>query len=92
MAATFSKAKTYVFARLKIREREVGGSNPLAPTIYFQHLRPQRSAAGCHLWPICGHFSKNPLLSLVDALECKAPWSSFLGVPDGLDRESIAAC
>jgi hypothetical protein len=36
VAATFSKAKTYVFARLKIRDREVGGSNPLAPTIYFQ--------------------------------------------------------
>jgi hypothetical protein len=33
VAATFSKAKTYVFARLIIRDREVGGSNPLAPTI-----------------------------------------------------------
>ena len=32
VAATFSKAKTYVFARLKIPDREVGGSNPLAPT------------------------------------------------------------
>ncbi len=33
VAATISKAKTYVFARLIIRDREVGGSNPLAPTI-----------------------------------------------------------
>ena len=32
VAATFSKAKTYVLARFKIRDREVGRSNPLAPT------------------------------------------------------------
>ena len=31
----YSKAKTYVFARFKIRDREVGGSNPLAPTIFL---------------------------------------------------------
>ena len=36
MAATFEKAKTYVFTEPVIRDREVGGSNPLAPTIYFQ--------------------------------------------------------
>jgi hypothetical protein len=28
----FEKADTYVFAKLIIRDREVGGSNPLAPT------------------------------------------------------------
>ena len=33
VAATSLKAKTYVFARPIIRDREVGGSNPLAPTI-----------------------------------------------------------
>jgi len=33
VAATFEKANTYVFAALIIRDREVGGSNPLAPTI-----------------------------------------------------------
>jgi len=38
VAASLEKAKTYVFARLIIRDREVGGSNPLAPTIYFQAL------------------------------------------------------
>ena len=32
VAATFEKANTYVFAALIIRDREVGGSNPLAPT------------------------------------------------------------
>ena len=34
VAATFEKAKTYVFAEPLIRDREVGGSNPLAPTIF----------------------------------------------------------
>ena len=33
VAATFEKAKTYVFAGPLVRDREVGGSNPLAPTI-----------------------------------------------------------
>ena len=28
----FRKGNTYVFAALIIRDREVGGSNPLAPT------------------------------------------------------------
>jgi len=32
VAATFEKANTYVFAAPIIRDREVGGSNPLAPT------------------------------------------------------------
>jgi hypothetical protein len=32
VAATFEKAKTYVFAAPIIRDREVGGSNPLAAT------------------------------------------------------------
>jgi hypothetical protein len=32
VAATFEKANTYVFAPPIIRDREVGGSNPLAPT------------------------------------------------------------
>ena len=38
VAATLDNARTYVFAPGKIRDREVGGSNPLAPTIYFQAL------------------------------------------------------
>jgi len=36
VAATFEKANTYVFAGLSVRDREVGGSNPLAPTISIQ--------------------------------------------------------
>jgi hypothetical protein len=32
VAATFEKAKTYVFTEAQIWDREVGGSNPLAPT------------------------------------------------------------
>ena len=38
MAATFEKANTYVFAALIIRDREVGGSNPLAPTNNSQSI------------------------------------------------------
>jgi hypothetical protein len=32
VAATFEKANTYVSAERFVRDREVGGSNPLAPT------------------------------------------------------------
>jgi hypothetical protein len=32
MAATPEKSETYVFDGIKVRDREVGGSNPLAPT------------------------------------------------------------
>jgi hypothetical protein len=55
VAATFSKAKTYVFARLKIRDREVGGSNPLAPTNIFKALTAA-SIGGLFFWwwQICG--------------------------------------
>jgi hypothetical protein len=35
VAATFEKANTYVFAAPIIRDREVGGSNPLAPTTTY---------------------------------------------------------
>jgi hypothetical protein len=38
VAATLEKAKTYVFAETAIRDREVGGSNPLAPDHLFQTL------------------------------------------------------
>jgi len=38
VAATFEKANTYVFAALIIRDREVGGSNPLAPTNNSQSI------------------------------------------------------
>ena len=34
----FSKANTYVFAAPIIRDREVGGSNPLAPTSFPKGL------------------------------------------------------
>jgi hypothetical protein len=34
VAATCEKANTYVFAAPIIRDREVGGSNPLAPTSF----------------------------------------------------------
>ena len=33
VAATLEKANTYVFAEPLVWDREVGGSNPLAPTI-----------------------------------------------------------
>ena len=45
VAATFEKAKTYVFAAPIIRDREVGGSNPLAPTSNSQSINYLRSEA-----------------------------------------------
>ena len=50
VAATFEKANTCVFAALIIRDREVGGSNPLAPTNYFKHLRAAHAARSRLLW------------------------------------------
>jgi hypothetical protein len=55
VAATFEKAITYVFAEPLVWDREVGGSNPLAPTINQQltttcsGARPERVA---NLWSI----------------------------------------
>jgi len=39
VAATLEKAKTYIFAEPLVWDREVGGSNPLAPTNYSQQYR-----------------------------------------------------
>jgi hypothetical protein len=43
--ATFEKTKTYVFAEPFVRDREVGGSNPLAPTTQNQHLMAANSGS-----------------------------------------------
>jgi hypothetical protein len=51
VAATLEKANTYVFAAPIIRDREVGGSNPLAPTNSFKHLRlPAKVAVLVFVW------------------------------------------
>ena len=39
-----------------VRDREVGGSNPLAPTNYINTLRLPPLAAVFRLCPICAHF------------------------------------
>jgi len=54
VAATFEKAITYVFAELAVWDREVGGSNPLAPTTNINNLRLPALAAVFLVWPICG--------------------------------------
>ena len=56
MAATFEKANTYVFASLIIRDREVGGSNPLAPTINLQSINKLPSSAVNAPISSCGQF------------------------------------
>src|ERR1044072_4902881 len=61
VAATFEKANTYVFAALIIRDREVGGSNPLAPTNHFKHLRLPVKVAVLVLWQDCGRALVLPL-------------------------------
>ena len=60
VAATFEKANTYVFAALIIRDREVGGSNPLAPTNYIKHLRLPSEVAVLVLWQDCGRAALLP--------------------------------
>jgi len=50
VAATFEKTKTYVFAEPLIRDREVGGSDPLAPTKKIKHLRRSETVAAVRLW------------------------------------------
>ena len=57
VAATFEKANTYVFAAPIIRDREVGGSNPLAPTSnsqFNQQFTVVSVNALFFVWPICG--------------------------------------
>ena len=46
MAATFEKANTYVYAALIIRDREVGGSNPLAPTTFAKEIEHKGHSRG----------------------------------------------
>ena len=53
MAATFERANTYVFAEPIIRDREVGGSNPLTPTNNIKHLRLRAKVAVRVLWQDC---------------------------------------
>ena len=49
------RQNTYVFAEPLVWDREVGGSNPLAPTKHFNKLTAAstggRSACGEDLWP-----------------------------------------
>ena len=45
VAATFEKALTYESAEPLVWDREVGGSNPLAPTIHINTLRLPTLAA-----------------------------------------------
>ncbi len=60
VAATYSKAKTYVFARPRIRDREVGGSNPLAPTILFR----KQTAASAAAFVSTSIFTQTKLIAL----------------------------
>ncbi len=61
VAATFEKAKTYIFARTYIWDREVGVSNPLAPTNHINNLRLPTLAAVSLVWEIFDQNSENPL-------------------------------
>ena len=48
VAATFEKAKTYVLTGTQVRDREVGGSNPLAPKSNLQ-AAPHSTGCSFHL-------------------------------------------
>ena len=56
VAATFEKANTYVFAALIIRDREVGGSNPLAPTNNSQSSNNFKIVSVTGFIASCGQF------------------------------------
>jgi len=47
VAATFEKANTYVFAEPLVRDREVGGSNPLAPTTIIKEVDHSPEWSSC---------------------------------------------
>ena len=59
-----------------VRDREVGGSNPLAPTNRIKNLRLPAMAAVFHLWPICGQLAQDVLLFEVGQPGCNASSSS----------------
>ena len=59
-----------------VRDREVGGSNPIAPTIHIDNLRLSALAAVSLVWPICDQNSENALVSAVGRHECIASSSS----------------
>ena len=50
----FRKGNTYVFAAPIIRDREVGGSNPLAPTSNLQTHQQFTVVSGNALFSFCG--------------------------------------
>ena len=74
VAATFEKANTYVFAALIIRDREVGGSNPLAPTSQFTHLRAAHAARSRLLWGLLCRSS----FEVAKPYRCPSPLQSVL--------------
>ena len=59
-----------------VRDREVGGSNPLAPTNNIKNLRLPALAAVLVVWEICDQSSENSRFSEVARHECIASWSS----------------
>jgi hypothetical protein len=55
VAATFEKAKTYVFAGMVIHNPKVGGSIPPPATNVFNDLRRAECLPFFALCPICVH-------------------------------------
>jgi hypothetical protein len=59
VAATFEKTKAYAFAVTQVWDREVGGSNPLAPTIFLRTKHSQRRVFSLLCRFPCKGFKKN---------------------------------
>ena len=72
VAATLEKANTYVFAEPLVWDREVGGSNPLAPTKHINNLRLPTLAAVLLVWEICDQNSENAHFSEAAQPGCNA--------------------
>src|SRR5687767_9419605 len=77
-----------------VRDREVGGSNPLAPTNNFKHLRLPAKVAVLVLWQDCGRRAILLLRRLPFSLdrlrECNAASFADRSVPS--DRQSSLHC
>ena len=70
-------------------DREVGGSNPLAPTNTINNLLLPALAAVSIEWGTYDQNSENPFVLEAEQPECSAKWSSNLDVSVELNENKL---